>query len=65
MAISWLGIFIATLKMYSQTGLTDHVKTFRIVKGVDLRAVFKLSSWSDTYGRFYLPTNAENDNKNT
>ena len=48
-------IFIATLKMYSQTGWTDQSETFRIVKGVDLRAEYKILSRSDTYGRFYRP----------
>ena len=65
MSIFGLRIFIATLKMYSQTGLADQAEIFRIVKGVDLRAVQKISSWSDTYGRFYRPTKAENGNKNT
>ena len=65
MAIFWLRIFIATLKMYSQTGWADRAEIFRIVKGVDLRAVYKISSRYDTYGRFYRPTKAENGNKNT
>ena len=30
-------IFIATLKMYIQTGWTDQAKNFRINKGVDLK----------------------------
>ena len=56
MAISWLRIFIATLKMYSQTGLTDRAY---------LRAIYKISSLSDTYSRFYRPIKAENGDKNT
>ena len=51
--------------MYSQTGWTDQAEIFRIVKGVDLRAVQKISSWSDTYGWFYRPIKAENGNKYT
>ena len=54
MAISWLRIFIATLKMYSQTGLTDRAY---------LRAIYKISSLSDTYSRFYRPIKAENGDK--
>ena len=53
-------IFIATLKMYSQTGWTDQSEIFRIVKGVDLRAVQKISSRSDTYGRIKRTIKAEN-----
>ena len=64
MAIFWLRIFIATLKMYSQTGWADRAEIFRIVKGVDLRTVQKISSRSDTYGRFYRPIKAEKGNKN-
>ena len=60
MAIFWLRIFIATLKMYSQTGWTDRAETFRIVKGVNLRAVYKILFLSDNYGRFYRPIKAEN-----
>ena len=52
MAIFLLRISIATLKMNSQTGWADQAEIFRIVKGVDLRAVCKISSRSDTYGRF-------------
>ena len=48
MAIFWLRIFIATLKMYSQTGRADRTEISRIVKGVDLRAVYKISSRFDT-----------------
>ena len=51
--------------MYSQTGWTDQAENFRIVKGVDLMTVQKISSLSDTYGRFYRPIKAENGNKNT
>ena len=58
-------IFIATLKMYSLTHWTDQAEIFRIVKGVDLRTIQKISSRSDTYGRFYRPIKAENGNKNT
>ena len=65
MAIFLLRIFIATLKMYSLTDWTDRAEIFRIVKGVDLRTVQKISSRSDTYGRFYRPIKAENGNKNT
>ena len=43
----------------------SQTETFRIVKGVDLRAVYKISSQSDTYGQFYRPIKAENGNKNT
>ena len=63
MAIFRLRIFIATLKMYSQTGWADRAEIFRIVEGVDLTA--KISTLSDTYGRFYRPIKAENGNKNT
>ena len=51
MAIFWLRIFIATLRMYSQTGWADRAEIFRIVKGVDLKTVQKISSRSDNYGR--------------
>ena len=51
--------------MYSQTSLTDRAEAFRIVKEVDLRAVYKIMSRSDTYGPFYRPIKAENGNKNT
>ena len=64
MAIFWLRIFIATLKMYSLTDWADRAEIFRIVKGVDLRTVQKMSSRSDTYGQFYRPIKAENGNKN-
>ena len=60
-----LRIFIATLKMYSQTGWADRAEIFRIVKGVDLKTVQKILSRSDTYGQFYRPIKAENGNKNT
>ena len=50
MAIFWLRIFIATLKIWSQTGWADRAEIFRIVKGVDLKTVQKISSRSDTYG---------------
>ena len=53
-------IFIATLKMHSQTGLSDRVETFRIVRGSDLRTVYKISSRFDTYERFYRPIKAKN-----
>ena len=53
MAIFWLRIFIATLKMYSLTGWADQAEISRIVKKVDLRTAQKISSRSDTYGRFY------------
>ena len=65
MAIFWLRIFIATLKMYSQTGWDDRAEIFRIVKTVDLTTVKKISSRSDNYGLFYRPIKAENGNKNT
>ena len=48
-------IFITTLKMSSQTGWTDRAET--------LSAVYKISSWSDTYGQFYRAIKAENGNK--
>ena len=51
--------------MYSQTGKIDRTEIFWIVKGVDLRAVYKISLRSETYGRFYRPIKAENGNKNT
>ena len=51
--------------MYSLTGWTDQAEISKIVKGVDLRAVYKISSRSDSYGRFYRPIKAENGNKNT
>ena len=51
MAIFWLRIFIATLKIWSQTGWADRAEIFRIVKGVDLKTV--------------QPMKAENGNKNT
>ena len=44
-------IFITTLKMSSQTGWTDRAET--------LSAVYKISSWSDTYGQFYRAIKAE------
>ena len=65
MAIFWLRIFIATLKMYNQTGWTDQAEIFRIVKRLDLRTIQKISSRSDTYGRFWRTIKAENGNKNT
>ena len=52
MAIFWLRIFIATLKMYSLTGWADQAEISRIVKKVDLRTAQKISSRSDIYGRF-------------
>ena len=64
MAIFLLRFFIATLKMYSQTGLADRAEVSRIRKGVDRRTVYKILSRSDTYGRFYRPIKAENGNKN-
>ena len=45
-------IFIATLKMYSLTDWADRAEIFKIVKRLDLRTVQKISSRSDTYGRF-------------
>ena len=60
MAIFWLRIFIVTLKMSSQTGWADRAEIFRIVKGVEVRAVYKISFRYDTYGRFYRPIKAEN-----
>ena len=48
--------------MYSQTGWADRAEIFRIVKGVDLRTVKKISSRSDNYGQFYRPIKAENGN---
>ena len=65
MAIFWLRIFIATLKIWSQTGWADRAEIFRIVKGVDLKTVQKISSRSDTFCQFYRPIKAENGNKNT
>ena len=47
-----LRIFIATLKIYSLTDWDDRAEIFGIVKGGDLRTVQKISSRSDTYGRF-------------
>ena len=57
MAIFWLRIFIATLKIWSQTGWADRAEIFRIVQ--------KISSRSDTFCQFYRPIKAENGNKNT
>ena len=45
--------------MYSQTGWADRAEIFRIVKGVDCRAVRKFSSRSDPYGQFYRPIKAK------
>ena len=58
MVIFGLRIFTATLKMYSQTGYSDQAETFKNVKGMNLGAVYKISSW-------YRPIKAENGNKNT
>ena len=44
--------------MYSQTGWADWAEISRIE--IDLRAVQKISSRSDTYGQFYRPIKAEN-----
>jgi len=52
-AIFGLRIFIATLKMYSQTVSANRAEIFRIVKGVDCRAVQKISS------RSYRPVKAK------
>ena len=51
--------------MYCQTGWAYRAEIFRIVKEVDLRAVYKILSRSDTYGQFYRLKKVENVNKIT